>query len=171
MVLAEIYGRMPEVRFLVVGKGRHGEEEELLAASRSMGFASALVMAGWVEPQDIPDYLAAADVALYPLDDTLVNRAKCPAKLTEIIRAGIPVVADRVGQAAEYIGDGASCFLCDPANPEQMVENAFHLLKDRTKGKLLGEEGRRHLSGLYNWHDLAGRLVYFIKEKLHAEGK
>jgi glycosyltransferase involved in cell wall biosynthesis len=165
-VLAGIHERLPEARFLVVGKGRHGEEEQLLAASRSMGFASALVMAGWVEPHDIPDYLAAADVALYLLDDTLVNRAKCPAKLTEIIRAAIPVVADRVGQAAEYIGDGTSGFLCDPANPKEMVEKAFALLKDITKGKLLGGEGRRHLLDGFNWHDLAGRLLYFIREKL-----
>jgi glycosyltransferase involved in cell wall biosynthesis len=168
-VLAGIHGRVPEVRFLVVGKGRHGEEEELLSASRSMGFASALVMAGWVEPRDIPDYLAAADVALYPLDDTLVNRAKCPAKLTEIVRAGIPVVADRVGQANEYVNDGISGFLCDPAVGTTMVEGVVALLQDRARSRLMGKEGRRYMLNLFNWYDFAERLIGFYKKFYNTE--
>ena len=91
----EIFRRVPQVRFLIVGKGRFGEEELLRDAAQKRGFASALCLAGWVEPEEIPNYLAAGDVALYPFDDTLVNRAKCPAKLVEILQAGTPVVADR----------------------------------------------------------------------------
>ncbi|KAB0666166.1 glycosyltransferase family 4 protein [Oryzomonas japonica] len=160
-LFADLYRRVPGVRFLVVGKGRHGEEERLAGAAETGGFREALVMAGWVEPQEIPDYLAAADVAIYPLDDTLVNRAKCPAKLTEIIRAGIPVVADRVGQAAEYVSDGASGYLCDPAQVEAMAEKTAALALDRTLGRQVGEEGRRYLAERFTWHEFAGRLAMF----------
>ncbi|MRR06376.1 MAG: glycosyltransferase, partial [Deltaproteobacteria bacterium] len=104
----EIFRRVPRVRFLVVGKGRSGEEKMLQDAAREWGFDAALYLAGWVEPQEIPHYLAAGDVALYPFADTLINRAKCPAKLVEILRAGTPVVADSVGQVAEYIEPGVS---------------------------------------------------------------
>jgi len=31
-------------------------------------------------------------VALYPFDDNLINRTKCPVKLTDLLYAGIPVV-------------------------------------------------------------------------------
>ena len=36
----------------------------------------------------MPDYLATADVAIYPFTDSLVNSCKCPAKLTELLRVG-----------------------------------------------------------------------------------
>jgi len=165
-ILAGIHVRLPEARFLVVGKGRHNEEEELLSASRSIGFASALVMAGWVEPQDIPDYLATADVAIYPLDDTLVNRAKCPAKLTELIRAGIPVVADRVGQTKEYVNDGISGFLSDPIVGETMVERVVALLQDRNRSRLMGKEGRIYMMSYFNWNYFAIRLIEVYNSKL-----
>lgn len=165
-VFAETFRLVPNIRFLVVGKGRHGEEDQLLRASREMGFAPALAMAGWLEPEDIPDYLAAADVAIYPLDDTVVNRAKCPAKLIEVIRAGIPVVVDRVGQATEYMPVVDSNLLCEPGNGEEMVEKIVTLLRDRDKSQLLGRDGRRSLLLRYNWKNIAKGLDSFYRSFL-----
>jgi len=160
-LFADIYSRIPQVRFLVVGKGRCGEETQLEIAAEHFGFQKALAIAGWVEPNELSDYLAAADVAVYPMDDTLVNRAKCPAKLTEILCAGIPVVADRVGQSEEYIHEGVSGFLSDPANMKDMADKTVSLLLDMTKSKLMGAEGRRYLISQFNWHDFARKLESF----------
>jgi glycosyltransferase involved in cell wall biosynthesis len=162
-VLAEVYRRVPEVRFLVVGKGRHGEEAGLLSAARDMGFAAAVVTTGWVEPRDIPDYLAAADVAIYPLDDTLVNRAKCPAKLTEVMAAGVPVVADRVGQAGEYIRSGVSGILCDPEHGGEMAERVAELLGSPERRRLMGQAGREELLAHYRWDMWVELLAAFYR--------
>lgn len=164
-VLAEIFRQAPGVRFLVVGKGRRGEEEQLLRAAEELGFAPALLMAGWVEPAVIPDYLAAGDVAIYPFDDNLVNRAKCPAKLTELLRAGIPVVADRVGQIAEYVEAGSSGILCDPGNWRDMAERTVELLAERDKRRLLGAAGRRYLLENFSWDVFAAKLNDFYAER------
>lgn len=171
-VLADINLSVPGVRFLVVGKGRGGEEERLLAAARSLGFEKALVMAGWLEPREIPDYLSASDVAIYPLDDTLMNRAKCPAKLTEIIRAGVPLVADNVGQAAEYVKAGLHGILCDPDNWKEMADGAARLLRDRDAARTLGEAGRGYLLKTFNWKTYAAGLgdVYQTTPGLHGKG-
>ncbi|MDD2734694.1 MAG: glycosyltransferase family 4 protein [Desulfuromonadaceae bacterium] len=162
-VFAGIARRVPDVHFLVVGKGKNREEELLEAASRDMGFDTALVMAGWIEPEEIPDYLAAGDVAIYPLDDTLVNRAKCPAKLTELLSAGIPVVADRVGQAVEYIAHGLSGILCDPVASEQMIDETVRLLTQHETAIPLGAEGKRSLLEHCNWIDSAAKLDIFYR--------
>ena len=164
-VLAGIHRHVAGVRFLIVGKGRQGEEGRLADAASELGFDEALVMAGWVEPQDIPDYLAAADVAVYPLDDTLVNRAKCPAKLTEIVRAGVPVVADAVGQAREYIVDGISGVLCPPDAPERMIEETTGLLQKPEMRRRIGAEGRDFLLGCFNWHNAANGLDQFYRRE------
>jgi len=166
LVLAGIYREVSGVRFLVVGKGRRGEDEQLLRAAEELGFAPALHMAGWVEPELIPDYLAAGDVAIYPFDDNLVNRAKCPAKLTELLRAGIPVVADRVGQISEYVEAGSSGILCDPGNWREMAERTVELLGEREKRRLLGEAGRRHLLENFSWSAYAAKLIDFYAERV-----
>nr|WP_237754322.1 glycosyltransferase [Geobacter sp. OR-1] len=162
-LFAEIHRRVPGVRFLVVGKGRHNEEELLLAKGGEFGFASALVMGGWLEPADIPSYLAAGDVAIYPFSDNLINRSKCPAKLTEILRAGVAVVADSVGQLAEYIKPGVSGVLCHPDDWQEMADRTVELLLEPGLRQRLGASGRVHLLEKFAWKGYAEKLNAFYE--------
>lgn len=163
-LFGEVFARVPEVRFLVVGKGRNGEEALLLKAAEAQGFASRLVSAGWVEPGNIPDYLAAGDVAIYPFTDNLTNRAKCPAKLTELLRAEVPVVADNVGQLAEYIKSGVSGILCNPDDWGEMAVRTVELLVHPELRRELGQAGRSYLLEKFNWKDAAQRLDGFYQQ-------
>jgi glycosyltransferase involved in cell wall biosynthesis len=160
-VFAGLSRKVPGIRFLVVGTGRNREEELLAAAARAEGFADSLHIAGWVEPDELPHWLAAGDVALYPFADTLVNRAKCPAKLTELMRAGVPVVADRVGQIAEYVEDGISGILCRPSAPDEMIARIAELLADPVRRRAVGTAGRERILSRFNWRDAAARLDAF----------
>lgn len=166
-VFGEIRRQLPMVRFLVVGKGRRGEEAELLSAGRAGGFADALLMAGWVEPAELPDYLAAGDVAIYPFADNLINRCKCPAKLTELLMAEKAVVGDRVGQVAEYIRDGVSGILCDPGDWRAMAATTAELLLDPERRLALGRAGRQHLLEYFNWRDYSVQLDRFYREHVN----
>lgn len=162
-VFSEICRRVPNVRILVVGKGRNDEEKKLVEAAKCTGYAESLTMSGWVEPAEIPDYLAAADVAVYPLDDTLVNRCKCPAKLTELLAAGVPVVADRVGQAIEYIDDRESDLLCNPDDCSDMAGKTIRLLLDPKRRSTLADKGRRYLLENFSWREGATMLDNFYR--------
>jgi glycosyltransferase involved in cell wall biosynthesis len=165
-VFHSIVAEQPEARLMVVGKGRHGEEDALLRAAQQMSFAENLLLVGWTEPEEIPDYLAAADVAIYPLDDTLVNRAKCPAKLTEIMLAGCPVVADKVGQAQEYLQHGKNGLIVDPKHPEEMVQAVISLLNDPDRGRSLGNTARNSLLTDFRWQQSAEQLHKFYQRCL-----
>ena len=156
---AELIRKAPGVCILVVGKGRQGEELLLQRAAEREGFAGGLCMAGWLEPQEIPDYLAAGDVAIYPFADTAVNRAKCPAKLTELLCAGRPVVAHRVGMIAEYIRDGLSGILCDPEDWQSMADNVMVLLGDVERRREMGRQARECILRDFSWPVFANRLA------------
>jgi glycosyltransferase involved in cell wall biosynthesis len=140
----------------------------LLAKGHELGFADALVMGGWLDPLDIPSYLAAADVAIYPFRDDLINRSKCPAKLTEILRAGVPVVADSVGQLTEYVKPGVSGLLCRPEEWQDMADCAVKLLKNRDCAIQLGATGRDYLLNAFAWHNHAAMLDKFYNENAGA---
>ncbi|ACM19837.1 glycosyltransferase [Geotalea daltonii FRC-32] len=163
-LFSEIKRRVPGVRFAVVGKGRKGEETALVEAAAAKGFADSLVMPGWVEPGEILHYLAAADVAIYPFADTLVNRCKCPAKLTELLVAGLPVVADRVGQVVEYMNPQLDHLLCDPEDWPAMVERVVTLLNDPLQRRVQGDLGRRYILQNFNWRSWALQLSRYYEE-------
>ncbi|MRR33602.1 glycosyltransferase, partial [bacterium] len=121
---------------------------------------------GWVEPAELPGYLAAGDVALYPFDDTLVNRTKCPAKLTELLAAGVPVVADRVGQIPEYVAPECHPLLCSPDDREGMIAGCAALLLDPVRRGSASKTGRDYILGRFSWREYAGRLDDFYRLRL-----
>lgn len=165
-LFSRLHGQIPSIRFLVVGKGPNGEHDRLKQAARSMGYADALVMAGWIDPPELPDYLVAGDVAVYPFADTLVNRCKCPAKLTELLVAGTAVVAHDVGQIREYIEPGRSGELCQPNDVMAMVERTSHLLNTPAYRFEMAAAARSSMLERYAWDGLAARLEQYYREHL-----
>jgi glycosyltransferase involved in cell wall biosynthesis len=152
--LVGIAARRPDARLLVVGQGERGEERELLRLAARAGVASMVDCRGWAEPSAIPGLLAAADVALVPLDDTLINRARSSAKLLELLAAGLPVVAGRVGEAGEYIEHGVSGLLIPPGDPGALAAAALRLLDDPALRARLSA-GARTEAARRSWERLA----------------
>jgi len=148
----------PAAHVLVVGAGLHGEERAFLSHVDAAGLSAHVTYTGWLDPSELPAYFAAAQVAIYPFDDTLVNRTKCAVKLIDLLSAGVPVVADRVGQNAEYIEHGVSGILVEPGDTAEFVAWVVRLVNDATMRDSLGENARRRMSDRFRWDDLAGRL-------------
>ncbi len=157
---AAIHAQLPHARFLVVGEGLFGEEREMLGLVAAQGAAlqEAVVYAGWPGDEALPDIFAAADVALYLLDDTLVNRTKSPAKLLQLLGAGVPVVADGVGQALVYIDPGQGGVLVSPGEAPAMAAAAVALLLDPARRADLADGARAWTRRHYAWPRLAARL-------------
>jgi glycosyltransferase involved in cell wall biosynthesis len=107
-----------------------------------------------VPEADLPAYLSLGDVALYPMSDNLINRAKSPVKLLEPMVMGLPIVAHRVGQVVEFLGDTG--VLVQPGDVRGMAEAASALLGDPGRQKRLGERARQRVWAEFNWEKLSG---------------
>jgi glycosyltransferase involved in cell wall biosynthesis len=158
-LLSDVRAMYPEVRLLVVGRGFRDEErrlEEMLAAA---GLQTALHLAGWVEPDDLPDYFAAAELAIYPFADTQVNRTKCPAKLVELLAAGVPVVAEGVGQVPEYIENGQSGLLVSSGDEAGFAAAVLRLLSAQPLRDELGAGATRRIATSFLWDQLVEQAM------------
>ncbi|MDW8404724.1 glycosyltransferase family 4 protein [Chloroflexus sp.] len=129
--LAIIYRVRPDTRLLLIGKGERGEEQRLLALAAAQGWAAMIDNRGWQEPAAIPQLLASADVALAPIRDTLVNRARGMAKLVELMAAGLPIVASDVGAARDYLAPDAG-ILVPAGDAQALASSTIELLTDAT---------------------------------------
>jgi glycosyltransferase involved in cell wall biosynthesis len=157
-VFERVAAEVPEVEFLIVGKGLSGEEERLLHLASQRGLAERIVYAGWVEPAQLANCLAAADIAIYPLDDNLLNRARCSAKLVDLMAAGLAIVAEDVGQNSEYIEHGRSGFLVEAGDTGAFARCVIGLLRDRSLRGALGKEARRRVCEEFAWEKLVERI-------------
>lgn len=151
LILAKVNERFPAARLIVAGKGLFGEEQAFLAAAEAAGLASAVDYRGWVEPAQAAALFAQADVALYPFEDTLINRTKSAVKLLELLDAGLPVVADAVGQNAEVIQDGVSGRLVWGRDTEAFAEAVCSLLADPAARERMGKAAHSRVRDSFNW--------------------
>ena len=166
--LREVVKRVPEVSLLVVGRGFADEDRDLRQLAVGAGIEQSVVQAGWVEQAQLPLYFAAADVALYPLDDTLLNRSKCPAKLRDLLAAGVPVVADRVGQAREYITHEVTGVLVKPEDPREMAAATVALLENSRLRVEMGRAAVEDCRARWTWGRWAPIAEKALEEALAA---
>jgi glycosyltransferase involved in cell wall biosynthesis len=113
-----------------------------------------VILTGWVDHSLAPDYVAAADLAIYPYRDSLINRSKCSAKIIEYMAMGLPVVATRVGQNVEYIEQGTSGLLAEPGDADSFAQMMLAVLFDPQKAKAMGEAARQRVWARFDWDKL-----------------
>ncbi|MBN1976488.1 MAG: glycosyltransferase family 4 protein [Anaerolineae bacterium] len=173
-VLHRVRKQIPEARLFVVGKGLFGEERELfrLAGQQALTvadnssqitnhvlhFTHDITYCGWVPTETLPDYFARADVAIYPFDDTLVNRCKCAVKLLDLLAAGVPVVAEAVGQNRETIRHGETGWLVEPGDVEAFAEAVVQLLENTPLRKRLGQAAADDVQERFGWDRLVKKV-------------
>ncbi|HEY74656.1 MAG TPA: glycosyltransferase family 4 protein [Thermoflexia bacterium] len=165
-LLRRVRARIPSARLLVVGKGLFGEEDDLLRESRRAGLGDAVEYVGWVEPHRLGAVFSRAALAIYPFDDTLVNRAKCPVKLLDLLAAGMPVVAEAVGEVREAIRHGETGWLVEPGDVERLAGAVVRLLEEASLRQRLGEAAAREVRLQRSWD----RLVEVVEQAYRGVG-
>jgi glycosyltransferase involved in cell wall biosynthesis len=110
---------------------------------------------GWLEEKTLPHVLSAADVGLYLMDDTLLNRTKCPVKLADMLAVGLPVVAEAVGQVPEYVVHNRTGRLRPSGDVAGLTADLIDLLQDQEARARLGAGGRQHIAAHFSWEQLA----------------
>ncbi len=164
-ILLSVRLQAPQTQILVVGKGFFGEENTLLTQARDAGWHVAesthltpefdLIYTGLGTPDNLPHYFTQADLAIYPFDDTLVNRTKCPVKLLDLLAAGVPVVADAVGQITEVLKNGISGFLIPPGDDDTFAAAVVSLIRDNAQRHAMSVQAGRDMRERFSWEKLA----------------
>jgi glycosyltransferase involved in cell wall biosynthesis len=157
-VLRCVVDEIPDARLVVVGKGFNGEEQQLLLQAEALGLRGSIEYAGWVDAAALPAYFAQAGVAIHLCDDTLINRAKCSVKLIDLLGAGVPVVADAVGQNTEYIRHNETGSLVPSGDAAAMANAVIDLLRDRGKANRLGGQAAQDVIERFSWDRLVERV-------------
>lgn len=151
----QVAGRLPQARWLIIGQGLQHEEERLQAGLARAGLSHVARFTGWVPAGELPAYFAAANVAIHPYDDTLLNRTKCSMKLVDLLAAAVPVVADAVGQNNEYIEHSRSGLLLPPGDDRAFAEALVTLLQEPHRQQQLGQAAAQRMQARYTWSVLS----------------
>lgn len=165
-VLARVKSAVPDLALLSVGAGLFEEDASRLARQlEAAGLLATIIDVGWTPEADVPALLACADAGIYLIDDTLLNRTKCPVKLADMLHLALPVVAENVGQVPEYVVHEQTGLLHAWGDEQGLAESIIRLLQDAELRQAMGQRARERIRANFSWRGLAQRL-----EKVYEGG-
>ncbi|MGH7600265.1 MAG: glycosyltransferase family 4 protein [bacterium] len=155
-----LHATATNTHLLIVGDGPGREELEKYAHTH--GLDGAITFTGNVSYDDIPQYLAAIDIAVAPYVAN-ENFYYSPIKIFEYMAMGKPVVAGRIGQVEEVITDGETGLLFEPGNIGQLTAALAKLVEDSQLCRRLGEEAKTWVLRERTWENNAQQVVEIAK--------
>ena len=117
----------------------------------------------WVPFEQVPVFLAAADVVAVPQRETPDTRGQVPAKLFDAMALGRPVVSTRVSMIPEVL-DGCG-LVVEPGNVRALAAAIVQLVDDKTEAQALGARARERCVERYSF-EAARRTLFPLVEKL-----
>ena len=147
--------KVPTAAFVIVGEGFL--EQKLKDLVYNLGIDNRVVFTGSVSHEDIPYYIAAADVCVAAFKETEVTICKSPLKIVEYLASGKAIVASNVGEVRKMVG-GAGV-LVKPSSQHALADGVLQLLGDGELRRRLGQRARRRAEGKYNWTCTAGNIL------------
>ena len=112
---------------------------------------------GFVAPETLALWLAAADLCVVPLVDSLSNRGRWPGRINDYMAAGRPTVLPSVGDAAEMIRRREAGWTCAPV-ADDLARTLLRALRDPEARRVAGRKARELATGEMAWSVLAERL-------------
>jgi len=94
-----------ELVFLIIGDGSMFKSNKKWVLHRKM--EDFVCFLGYIYTDDLASYLKAADVLLFPIQDNIQNKARCPNKTFQYIAANRPIVTNKVGEVERALGSDA----------------------------------------------------------------
>ena len=153
---AQLYNRVPQARLLIVGDGP--QRADLVADLQRRRLQAVTTLTGAVSPEQIPDLLAAMDVAVAPYPAS-TDFYFSPLKVVEYMAAGLPVVVSGRGQLLDLVADGNTGLLCPPGDEPALATALERLWESPQLQQQLGQAARRHVLAHHTWDAVAARVL------------
>jgi glycosyltransferase involved in cell wall biosynthesis len=134
-----------------------GAEPGNPTVARLLETCPASRVAGPVGFDEVPGFLAAADVVVVPQRDTIDTRGQVPAKLFDAMAVGRPIVSTRVSMIPEIL-DGCG-LVVPPGAPAAIAEAIAWLLDHPEEARALGATARARCVERYSFR--AARSILF----------
>ena len=133
------------VKLLLIGGGE--QDSELRQLVSDLNLEDFVVFTGFVPYQDLPDYLALSDVAINPLEKSLVTDVAFPHKVLQYLAAGIPVVSTQLDGLFKTFGNESGIRWANGAS--EIIDSSIDILDSASKLQAMAELGLSSVNELF----------------------
>ncbi|NMH64853.1 glycosyltransferase family 4 protein [Shewanella salipaludis] len=120
---------LTDCRLLILGEGPW--RDALVSLADRLGISQRVSFIGWVEPSDVPNYLAAADIFVGPSKQMPDGSTEAQGlSFIEAMQAGTPVIATDVGGIGDTVKHEETGLLVPQDDPGAIAGSVLRLLSE-----------------------------------------
>lgn len=165
--LPEIKEAFPEVKLQLVGRfAPESYEQTLIEKAKDLGVRENLIIEGMLPWEENFKRTAKATLGCVFYEDNPNNRVGIPNRLFEYMACGIPILAEDFIELQSIVNDTHCGLLVDSSRSSEISKAVLRLLADQEKGLKMGENGRKAVTGRYNFEEELKKLIFLYKEIL-----
>jgi glycosyltransferase involved in cell wall biosynthesis len=154
------------IKLLIVGEG--DAYEGLKKIRDDHGLQDSLILAGRRPYEEIPVYIAAADICLLPADpEEKVMHDGLPAKIYEYLAMAKPMISTKLMGVMREFGNGNGVVYID--RPEDTINKALEMV-DGGQVKILGAKARTFVES-YDWAKITDQYESILQDLAGSRGK
>jgi len=153
--LPQIVAQMPDVKYLVIGRG--GDQPRLAQLAADLGVSDRVIFAGYVPTAELPAHYRVADAYVMPSQEGF------GIVYLEAMASGIPVLSGLGDGSADPLQDGRLGWQVEHRNGEAIAQACITMLQgedQRCQGDWLRQEAIAH----FGKAQLSQRLATLLNE-------
>jgi glycosyltransferase involved in cell wall biosynthesis len=159
-----IIGHRKDLTFMIVGEGYRLKELKELTERENVD--KYFVFTGFIPHDEIPSYIADADVCVACFEENDITRCKSPLKIVEYLACGKAIVASNVGEIRNMVGGVG--ILAKPGDVKSLSDGIMTLLHDKELRERLMKQSRQRVETTYNWSVTAKNLLNAYQTAINA---
>jgi phosphatidylinositol alpha-1,6-mannosyltransferase len=160
--LPEIIKKVPNVIYLICGKGPH--KKKLISLVNKNNLSDYVKFLGQLPQEDLTAYYQLCDVFIMPSRQLPNGDVEgFGIVFIEANLFGKPVIGGRSGGIPEAILDGQTGVLVNPIDIINIADAAIQLLTDKTLSQRLGQQGQIRARNDFDWKIQTEKIKEILK--------
>lgn len=139
VMAAKLLENYKDIKFEIIGSGQTYDEVRRLA--ERLKISNISFFPEWIPYDELPNYVARADVCLGIFGDTEKAKRVIPNKAYESLAMRKPLITGDSPAAREVLKDEKNCVLCEMADPQAIRRSILMLKEDEKLRKKIAENG------------------------------
>ena len=149
-----IVKKIPETKIILLGEGPELNKLKNLVQEKKLN--SNIEFKGWVDRNEIPDYLSNASIGIGPLKKTPVTENALPIKVLEYMASSLPIIAKSGTLPDDILKNNENGFFVD--NSSELSEKIIELMEKPELAKKMGEKSYNMVQK-FSWDKVVKSLI------------
>jgi glycosyltransferase involved in cell wall biosynthesis len=161
---SKIADEFPEISLKIAGGTKTGTLEKRLSDMISeKQLSNQISLLGFVDRNEIPQYLCAAKMVVLPRPDSLQARGGFPTKFGEYLAAGRPVIVTRVGEIPKYLSENEVYFISPDNIADELIQKIKYILLHEKKALETASLGKAAARKYFSLEANQGAIKYALE--------